>query len=85
MTVPDGVSISGTMALLLLRISEKGWKMRQDYQLTKDEIKKQYGLTKFTAGLSKQEAQDRLQKNGPNVLEVKPTSGWAWPDRKSVV
>ena len=50
--------------------------MRQDYQLTKDEIKQQYGLAKFTTGLSKQEAQDRLQKNGPNVLEVKPTPKW---------
>ena len=47
--------------------------MRQDYQLTKDEIKQQYGLAKFTTGLSKQETQDRMQKNGPNVLEVKPT------------
>ena len=50
--------------------------MRQDYQLTKDEIKQQYGLAKFSTGLSKQEAQDRLQKNGPNVLEVKPTPKW---------
>lgn len=50
--------------------------MRQDYQLTKGEIKQQYGLAKFTTGLSKQEAQDRLQKNGPNVLEVKPTPKW---------
>ena len=50
--------------------------MRQDYQLTKDELKQQYGLTEFTVGLSSQEAQSRLAKNGPNVLEVKPTPKW---------
>ncbi|MEE6634606.1 HAD-IC family P-type ATPase [Limosilactobacillus pontis] len=50
--------------------------MRQDYQLTKDELKQRYGLTEFTVGLSSQEAQSRLAKNGRNVLEVKPTPKW---------
>ena len=50
--------------------------MRQDYQLTKDELKQRYGLTEFTVGLSSQETQSRLAKNGRNVLEVKPTPKW---------
>lgn len=50
--------------------------MRQDYQLTKDELKQRYGLTEFTVGLSSQEAQSRLAKNGRNVLEVKLTPKW---------
>lgn len=50
--------------------------MRRDYQLTKDELKQRYGLTEFTVGLSSQEAQSRLAKNGRNVLEVKPTPKW---------
>lgn len=50
--------------------------MIQDYQLTKDELKQRYGLTEFTVGLSSQETQSRLAKNGRNVLEVKPTPKW---------
>lgn len=50
--------------------------MKQDYQLTKDELKKKYDLSDFTAGLTSNTAKERLAKNGPNVLEVKPTPKW---------
>lgn len=50
--------------------------MKQAYQLTTDEIMQVNGLTELTAGLSDHEAQQRLAKDGKNVLEVKPTPKW---------
>ena len=50
--------------------------MKQAYQLTTDEIMHANGLTELTAGLSDHEAQQRLAKDGKNVLEVKPTPKW---------
>ena len=50
--------------------------MKQAYQLTTDEIMHATGLTELTAGLSDHEAQQRLAKDGKNVLEVKPTPKW---------
>lgn len=50
--------------------------MKQAYQLTADELKKQYRLTDFDAGLTSQEAHRRLAADGKNILEVKPTPKW---------
>lgn len=50
--------------------------MKQAYQLTTDEIMHANGLTELTAGLSDHETQQRLAKDGKNVLEVKPTPKW---------
>lgn len=50
--------------------------MKEKYQLTTAEIKQQLGLKEFTQGISSQEAAARLQKDGQNVLEVKPTPKW---------
>lgn len=50
--------------------------MKKQYQLTLSEIKQQNKLASFTDGLSTSEAQARLSKNGPNVLEAKTTPKW---------
>ena len=50
--------------------------MKQAYQLTTDEIIQANGLTELTAGLNNHEAQQRLAKDGKNILEVKPTPKW---------
>ena len=50
--------------------------MKQAYQLTTDEIMQANGLTELTTGLSAHEAQQRLAKDGKNILEVKPTPKW---------
>ena len=50
--------------------------MKKQYQLTLNEIKQQNKLASFTDGLSTSEAQARLAKNGPNVLEAKTTPKW---------
>ncbi|MCI1287535.1 MAG: HAD-IC family P-type ATPase [[Lactobacillus] timonensis] len=50
--------------------------MKQAYQLTADELKKQYRLTDLDAGLTSQEAGRRLAADGKNILEVKPTQKW---------
>ncbi|MBC8743482.1 HAD-IC family P-type ATPase [Lactobacillus sp. Marseille-P7033] len=50
--------------------------MKENYQLTTDEIKKNYQLTDFTQGLSKQAVDERLAKDGRNIIEVKPTPKW---------
>lgn len=50
--------------------------MKQAYQLTADELKKQYRLTDLDAGLTSQEAGRRLAADGKNILEVKPTPKW---------
>ena len=48
-------------------------KMKENYQLTTDEIKKEYQLTDFTHGLSTQAVEKRLADEGRNIIEVKPT------------
>ena len=50
--------------------------MQQAYHLTTDEIIQANGLTELTAGLNNHEAQQRLAKDGKNILEVKPTPKW---------
>jgi Ca2+-transporting ATPase len=50
--------------------------MKEKYQLTSAEIKQEYHLTDFTHGLSESDAQTRLQQDGPNMIEVKPTPKW---------
>lgn len=50
--------------------------MKEKYQLTTAEIKQQLSLKEFTQGISSQTAATRLQKDGQNVLEVKPTPKW---------
>lgn len=50
--------------------------MNKEYQLTIQEIKQRNHLASFTDGLSTSEAQARLSKNGPNVLEAKTTPKW---------
>ena len=47
--------------------------MKENYQLTTDEIKKEYQLTDFTHGLSTQAVEKRLADEGRNIIEVKPT------------
>lgn len=51
-------------------------KMKENYQLTTDEIKKEYQLTDFTHGLSTQAVEKRLADEGRNIIEVKPTPKW---------
>ena len=50
--------------------------MKENYQLTTDEIKKEYQLTDFTQGLSTQAVEKRLADEGRNIIEVKPTPKW---------
>ena len=50
--------------------------MKENYQLTTDEIKKEYQLTDFTHGLSTQAVEKRLADEGHNIIEVKPTPKW---------
>lgn len=50
--------------------------MKENYQLTTDEIKKEYQLTDFTHGLSTQAVEKRLADEGRNIIEVKPTPKW---------
>ena len=47
--------------------------MKENYQLTTDEIKKEYQLTDFTHGLSTQAVEKRLADEGHNIIEVKPS------------
>ena len=51
-------------------------KMKEQYQLTTDELKKEFNLTDFTQGLTSKEVQQKLASDGQNVLEVKPTPKW---------
>ena len=51
-------------------------KWKENYQLTTDEIKKEYQLTDFTHGLSTQAVEKRLADEGRNIIEVKPTPKW---------
>ena len=44
--------------------------MKQAYQLTTDEIMQANGLTELTTGLSAHEAQQRLAKDGKNILAL---------------
>lgn len=50
--------------------------MKEQYQLTTDELKKEFNLTDFTQGLTSKEVQQKLASDGQNVLEVKPTPKW---------
>lgn len=50
--------------------------MKEKYQLSLNDVKRQAGITDFTTGLSADEAQARLSKNGPNALEAKTTPKW---------
>ena len=50
--------------------------MKENYQLSLNELKQQFGLHDWTDGLTNQEAQRLLDNNGPNAIEVKPTPKW---------
>ncbi|WP_407366713.1 HAD-IC family P-type ATPase [Limosilactobacillus vaginalis] len=50
--------------------------MKEQYQLTTDELKKEFNLTDFTQGLTSAEVKQKLASDGQNVLEVKPTPKW---------
>ena len=50
--------------------------MKEQYQLTTDELKKEFNLTDFTQGLTSKKVQQKLASDGQNVLEVKPTPKW---------
>ena len=51
--------------------------MKEQYQLTTDELKKEFNLTDFTQGLtSAEKCKQKLASDGQNVLEVKPTPKW---------
>ncbi|WP_251546332.1 HAD-IC family P-type ATPase [Limosilactobacillus caecicola] len=50
--------------------------MKENYQLTLAELKQQSGFQEWTTGLTNQEAAKRLQVDGPNAIEVKPTPKW---------
>src|SRR5699024_5993206 len=51
-------------------------KMKEQYQLTTDELKIEFNLTDFTQGLTSAEVKQKLASDGQNVLEVKPTPKW---------
>ena len=50
--------------------------MKEKYQLNLTELKQQFDIQDWTTGLSSQKAAQRLQENGPNEIEVKPTPKW---------
>jgi Ca2+-transporting ATPase len=50
--------------------------LKENYQLSLNELKQQFGLHDWTDGLTNQEAQRLLASNGPNAIEVKPTPKW---------
>ncbi|WP_295728178.1 HAD-IC family P-type ATPase [uncultured Limosilactobacillus sp.] len=50
--------------------------MKEIYQTTLSELKQRFGIEEWTTGLNSHEAAQRLQKNGPNAIEITPTPKW---------
>lgn len=50
--------------------------MKADYQRSLSDLQEKLGVANLDDGLTNLEADERLKKNGPNTIEVKPTPKW---------